>query len=44
MEKFDAGRFDLKMLTDMEVKISNRFVAFENLGDNVDIKQGFGKL
>jgi hypothetical protein len=38
MEKFDAGRFDLKMLTDMEVKISNRFVAFENLGNNVNIK------
>jgi hypothetical protein len=38
MEKFDAGRSDLKMLTDMEVKISKRFVVFENLGDNVDMK------
>jgi hypothetical protein len=31
-------KFDLKMLTDMEVKLSNRLVAFENFGDNVDIK------
>jgi hypothetical protein len=40
-------RFDLKKLNDAEikeqyqVKISNRFAAFENLEDNVDINRAW---
>jgi hypothetical protein len=46
MRKFDIETFNLKELNDMEVteqykvKISNRFAALENLGDNVYINRG----
>jgi hypothetical protein len=42
-QKFDLERFDLEKLDDIEVKekylveISNRFVALENLDENLDI-------
>jgi hypothetical protein len=41
--KFDMRRFDLRKLNDAEVKeqyqvkITNRFAAFENFDDNVDM-------
>jgi hypothetical protein len=49
-QEFDMQRFDLKMLNDVEVrgqhqvKISNRFAAFENMDDNVDTSIGPGKI
>jgi flagellar basal body rod protein FlgB len=44
-QKFDMKRFGPKKLNDAEVKenyqikISNRFAALENLGNNVDINK-----
>jgi hypothetical protein len=45
VQKFDVKRFNLNKLNNVEiqeqyqVKISNRFVALENLNDNADIKR-----
>jgi len=44
-QQFDMERFKLKMLNDVEIKeqhwikTSNRFVALENLDDDVDINR-----
>jgi hypothetical protein len=43
-QKFDGERFNLKKLTDLEVRkkyqieIANRFAALENLSDDEDIQ------
>jgi len=45
--KFDVERFNLRKLSELEVKkeyhikISNRFAAFENLNDGEDIKRAW---
>jgi len=44
-QKFDVERFNLRKLTDLEVrkqyqiKISNMFAALENLNDNEDVNR-----
>jgi predicted glutamine amidotransferase len=44
-QQFDMERFKLKMLNDVEIKeqhwikTSNRFVALENLDDDLDINR-----
>jgi hypothetical protein len=49
-EKFDLERFDLKKLSDVEVKekygveISNRFVALENLDGSLDINNAWESI
>jgi hypothetical protein len=46
-QNFDAGRFNLKKLSELEVrkqyqrKLSNRFAAFENLNVTKDISRAW---
>jgi hypothetical protein len=48
-QKFDMQRFDLRKLNDAEVKeqyqvkITNRFAAFENFHENVDMNRTWEK-
>jgi hypothetical protein len=50
MRKFDLERFGLKKLNDTEVKemyqvkISNRFVALENLDESMDINRAWESI
>jgi glycine betaine/choline ABC-type transport system substrate-binding protein len=49
-QKFDAERFNLKKLSEPEVreqyqlKISNRFAALENLNDSEDINRAWKNI
>jgi hypothetical protein len=49
-QTFDVDRFNLRKLTEMEVrkeyqiKISNVFAALENLNDNEDINRAWGNM
>jgi len=49
-QKFDAGRFNLRKLNELEVmkqnqiKISNRFAALENLHDSMDINRAWENI
>ena len=49
-QKFDGGRFSLRKLHEVEVrelyqiKISNRFVALENLSDSEDINRAWKNI
>ena len=42
-QKFDVDRFNLRKLSELEIKFSNRFAALENLNNSKDIKYGLGK-
>jgi hypothetical protein len=49
-QKFDMQRFDLRKLNDAEfkeqyqVKITNRFAALENFGENVDMNRAWENI